>query len=273
MAGGSLFSNAGSIPAELSPLVAPQQTISKLVLSTRTATNAATLDYDRITDPAVPIPTAPVYAARLNGLLRTLASAEGAVAESIKARKELIEGLERILDTNRTALATEETQLVMFSNRRAEIDTKKKEVEDSIMRGFSSSNPSTPIGPDGTPANRATPTPAPEVDRPEVEAFTPPGFPQDPPTAVPDFSLNNSTNGTSAAPIQHPFHNSPTSGLDLLSTVSTQYGRPPSTTPTASASAPKKRKLNDDFPDLGIDVLDADVSEMLRRDSGSNGLS
>lgn len=59
-------------------------------------------------------------------------------------------------------------------------------------------------------------------------------------------------------------------GSDLLSSLSSSYARPAS---TASAGSVKKRKLNDnDFPDLGgdaMDGLDADVAEMLWKDSNS----
>jgi regulator of Ty1 transposition protein 103 len=106
----SLFSKAsGSIPPELSPLVVPQRAISKYVLSTKTSVNAANQDYDKLTNPIVAPPSAPVHAACLNGLLKTLANAEGAVAESIRARK-LIEGLEKLLSTNRAALTDEEAK-------------------------------------------------------------------------------------------------------------------------------------------------------------------
>ncbi len=126
-----------------------------------------------------------MHAARLNGLLKTLANAEGAVAESIKARKLLIEGLEKILDTNRASLAAEEAQVAELSSRRIEIDNKKRDVEENIMRGFASnSNPGTPVGAvEGSPGAQHSPvTPAPEPDRPEVEALTPPGYPQPPVT-------------------------------------------------------------------------------------------
>jgi regulator of Ty1 transposition protein 103 len=276
-AGGSIFSsNPNAIPNELAPLVAPQQTLSKLVLSTRTSLNAASQDYDKLTDPAATIPSAPVHAARLNGLLKTLANAEGAVAESIKARNLLIEGLEKILETNRDALKAEEKQLSELSSRKTEIDNKKKDVEDSIMRGFASnSNPSTPAGAgDGSPGPHHSPvTPAPEPDRPEVEALTPPGYPQPLATQpVPDFNLspgNGKDNGTSHIQ-QSPVPRAPSAGLDLLSSLSTSYAR----TPSNSAGSAKKRKLNDEFPDLGgdaMDGLDADVAEMLRRDSAGNG--
>ncbi|KAL3424887.1 DUF618 domain-containing protein [Phlyctema vagabunda] len=273
--GGSIFSsNTSAVPAELTPLVAPQQTVSKLVLSTKTSVNSANLDYDKLTDPAAATPSAPVHAARLNGLLKTLANAEGAVAEGIKARKLLIEGLEKILDSNRIALAAEETQLNILSNRRSETDSKKKEVEDSIMRGFApNSNPGTPIGPDGSPgSNQAPITPAAEPDRPEVEALTPPGYPQDHAPNPPEFHLDgqNDDSTTTVAPANH----SPpaAAGLDLLSSLATSYNKPTSSTSVGSA---KKRKLNEDgdFPDLGgdaMDGLDADVAEMLRQEGGSS---
>ena len=273
--GGSIFSsNPNAIPSELAPLVAPQQTLSKLVLSTKTSLNAASQDYDKLTDPNATVPSAPVHAARLNGLLKTLANAEGAVAESIKARSLLIEGLEKILETNRDALKAEEKQLSELTTRKTEIDNKKKDVEDSIMRGFASnSNPSTPAGPvDGSPGQQHSPvTPGAEPDRPEVEALTPPGYPQPPATEpVPEFDLSPSNGNNGASHIERsPVPRAPSAGLDLLSSLSTSYVRPPSATGAGSA---KKRKLNDEFPDLGgDDGLDADVAEMLRRDSGGNG--
>lgn len=274
-AGGSIFSsNPNAVPSELVSIVGPQQNLTKLILSTKTSLNAANQDYEKLTDPAATVPSAPVHAARLNGLLKTLANAEGAVAESIKARSLLIEGLEKILETNRDALKAEEKQLAELSDRKIEIDNKKKEVEDSIMRGFASnSNPGTPAGPpDGSPGPHHSPvTPAAEPDRPEVEALTPPGYPQPPVTEpVPDFDLtasNGRDNGASYG--QHsPAQRAPSAGLDLLSSLSTSYARPQS---AASAGSAKKRRLNDDFPDLGsddMDGLDADVAEMLRRDSG-----
>lgn len=67
------------MPTELAPIIEPQQNLSKLVLSTRTSVNAANQDYDKLTDPNATTPSAPVHAARLNGLLKTLANAEGAV--------------------------------------------------------------------------------------------------------------------------------------------------------------------------------------------------
>ncbi|TVY36503.1 UPF0400 protein [Lachnellula occidentalis] len=266
--GGSIFSsNTGSTPNELAPLVEPQQTLTKSALTAKTALTNANQDYDKLNDPSATTPTAPVHAARLNGLLKSLANAEGAVAEGIKARKALIEGLEKILGTNRAALAADEAQLSELTKRKNETDTKKRDVEDTIMRGFNpNSNPSTPAGVgDGSPvANQSPVTPAPEPDRPEVEALTPPGYPQPPATEpVPELDVYNNGSSHMMAD-QQAFQ--PTAGADLLSSLSTSYG--------ASAASVKKRKLTDnDFPDMGgdaMDGLDADVAEMLMKDT-TNG--
>lgn len=247
--------------------------MSKLVLSTRTSVNAANQDFDKLTDPAAVAPSAPVHAARLNGLLKTLANAEGAVAEGIKARKALIDALEKVLETNRISLATEEGQLEMLANRREEVDNKKKEVEDSIMRGFASNSPGTPAGPDGSPGSNHTPITPIEPDRPEIEALTPPGYPQDPEQPVPEYSIDGTHKDAQSLTTGQP-NNSPSqpaAALDLLSSLATSYNKPPSA--AAGIGSAKKRKLNDnaEFPDLGgdaMDGLDADVAEMLRQDSG-----
>lgn len=267
-AGGSIFSsNVSTIPNELAPIVPTQQNLSKLVLSTRTSVNAANQDYDKLTDPNATTPSAPVHAARLNGLLKTLANAEGAVAESIKARQVLIEGLEKILDINRTALAAEETQLTTLSTRKIEIDAKKREVEDNIMRGFANnSNPSTPAGVgEASPGIQQTPaTPSEEPNRPQVEALTPP-FPK--PLAhepAPELDLGASANESiSEFNAQIPLPAPPVMQAGYGGETSYRSG-------SMSSGSAKKRKLNEDeFADLGEGDLDADVAEMLRQDSGT----
>lgn len=250
--------------------------------------NAANQDYDKLTDPNIPPPSAPVHAARLNGLLKTLANAEGAVAESIKARKLLIEGLEKILNTNRAALVDEEAKLAEISNRRVAIDAKKRDVEDGIMRGFAPA--SDPHTPDGDPPASGSPSmPAPEPDRPEVEALTPPAQDSRESSFEPSFEPEN------AIPVEENSTITPVPGVDaildqLRSTDGAYSPTPPaaagsdlmaslsgpySSTNGSSTGSLKKRKLNDavdDFPDLGGDAMDGiddDVAAMLRADSGS----
>jgi regulator of Ty1 transposition protein 103 len=249
------------VPSEITPLVAPQQTVSKLALSTKTSVNAANQEYDRITDPNTSTPSAPVHAARLNGLLKTLANAEGAVAESIKARKILIEGLEKILNNNRSALAADESSLVEISGRRDAIEAKKRDVEDSIMRGFATNSPVTPAN-EGTPGqNDASTTPTGEPDAPEFEALTPPAYeaisPQSPP--------QNQLSFEEAVPAQQSTAPA-TAGSDLLASLSGSYQG----SRQESNGSIKKRKLNDDFPELGGDAMDGiddDVMAMLQSET------
>lgn len=274
--GSSLFSRGGGgVPTELAAAATSLQTVSKLNLSTRTSINAANQDYEKITDPNAVTPSAPVHAARLNGLLKTLANAEGAVSESIKARNVLIKELEQILKSQYDQLAEEETQLHRLSSRRAEIDAKKKDVEDTIMRGFASnSNPSTPAA-DGTPKQAHSPnTPGQEPDRPEIEALTPPTqSPKSPNRESEQSPFGGGIKATypSRSPPQAQSILPPpaTAGSDLLASLSS--GPNNYTSSTSNGNSAKKRKLNttvDDFPDLGgdaMDDIDDDVAAMLRQ--------
>ncbi|KFY41140.1 hypothetical protein V494_03148 [Pseudogymnoascus sp. VKM F-4513 (FW-928)] len=269
---GGIFSKSGtSVPTELVPLVAPQQAITKLAAPTKTAVNAATIEYEKVTDPASVLPSAPVHVARLNSLLKTLASAEGAVAESIKARTLLIEGLEKILDTNRNILSKEQEQAASFSTQRTEIDSKRREVENAIMRGFETgSNPATPT--DVTPGQSHSPaTPAPESDRPEMEALTPPAFEPVSPPPAPEAQADVSQ--PSVETISQSFSSAP--GSDLLASLSAgPYGQLPAINghEKGEESTNKRRKINlaYDFPEMGgddMDGIDDDVAEILRKDS------
>ena len=281
-----LFSKSGSsVPADLVPLVAPQQTITKLNATKKTQVTTANAEYEKQTDPNVALPSAPVHAARLNGLLKTLSNAENAVAESIKARTLLIAGLEKLLNSNRTMLATEQEQHAQLSSRKSVIDSKKREVEDAIMKGFAttSSNPATPR--DGR--DRST-TPMDskngsnlggENERPEVEELTPPPFerlsvtPPDrhqikdedehKPTPAEIAMQSMSPHAHSASsPQQQPVVN------DILATLSghSTYGNG---VKVEEGSASKKRKLGGfggEEIDLGgqMDGIDEDVMDMLK---------
>lgn len=232
-----------SVPSELMPLVTPAQNVTKLALSIKAKTTAAEQDYSKNTDPNQPTPSAPVYAARLNGLLKTLATAEGAVAECVKARKELIGALERLLDTNKASLEAEEKQLAELEGRKAAIDQKKQDVEMAIMRGLADQDPSNRDGQSASPV--------PEPDRPEIEALTPPPIDESD-RYEPEFD---------AAPAQQP-----TSGLDALSSLASQYSAVPVSTNGANG-ANKKRKIDsgDEIPDLGNDGIDPDIDDMIRQ--------
>jgi regulator of Ty1 transposition protein 103 len=184
--GGSLFgggSGGGGIPSELESVSKSQTAVTKAETSARGIVATANAEHSKLTDPNTPLPSPPVHAAKLASLMKTLASAHSAVESSIKARTELIAGLEQLLENNRSGLATDQATAMELSDRLATTESRKREVEDGIMRGLS--NPGTPsnqmAGPESVSssngANGNEPT-APDYEEftppPEVESFTPP---------------------------------------------------------------------------------------------------
>lgn len=261
--GASPFSPAApSVPPELAPLVTSYQNSVKHQIPAKSTVAAANQDYVKTTDSSSPVPSAPVYAARLNGLMKVLASAEGAVAESVKARKGLIDALEKLLDDNKTALTADEEQLEQLRGRKGEIEQKKLDVETSIMKGLNA-KPEIQQSPSEDHAASTTP---PEPDRPEMEALTPPSVQEEPELPdetgspfVPEASQQDSAS----------FQQGSAPGIEMLSTLASQY----QSLPVVTNGSNKRRRIegDDEVPGLGgDDGLDADVAEMLRKDSGSN---
>lgn len=125
-----------------------------------------------------------MYAAGLSSIVKSLAKAESAVTDSIKTRLELTQALETLIHTNKSTLDAESTQISELSTRRAEMEAKRREVEDNIMRGLSDRESFAPAAADNentTVAGGAVLHPTPSEDdfviaRPEVEALTPPPF-------------------------------------------------------------------------------------------------
>ncbi|KAK8111791.1 uncharacterized protein PG998_008248 [Apiospora kogelbergensis] len=259
--GGSIFGSSASLPSELASLVKPQADVSKLLLSTKTSITTANSDFSKLMEPGANVPSAPVYAARLNGLAKTLANAEGAVGQCVEARKALVSELQKILDSNKTALAAEEEQLNAFKRRKVEVETKKTDVEFAIMQGLSSHEEIAPSN--GVHDNQQMSEP----DRPEVEELTPEpeAAPQQAPAApIPEWSPGFPSQEPAYQEHQQPQPYTAPSGMEMLSSLASQFKAVP-TGPDGS----KKRRLDtsDDLPDLGDDGIDADVSEMLRKES------
>ncbi len=297
MLGGSLFSSSSgpAAPAELRSLVPLQIAVSKAVVSSSGAVSTANVEYDKLTNPASTVPPPPVHAARLSALLKALATAEGAVSESIKARQTLIQGLEHLLDTNRTALASEEGQHSELVSRKTMIEAKKREVEDGIMRGLSADSSPNLHGngnlaaeasiSSNTMAREATSV---EPERPYIEELTPPPVESLTPVGSPSAEQSPTTTTTTGAHLVHeqqPNHTEPpptvqpplvpaTAGSDLLSSLSMPHPRPQSGSP-ANGISMKRRRLDqgDEFAGFGsadaMADLDEDVAELLRRESGS----
>lgn len=180
--GGSLFSSS-SVPAELKPVAPLATSVEKADLTTKPAVSTANQEYEKVTNPNYTIPSAPVHAAGLSTLVKKLAVAEGAVAESIKARRALIAGLEDLLATSKSKLEADSAQASDLKTRKDAIESRKREVEDAILQGLSAIE-----------TNRISAAPLPVAttsdDRPEVEDLTPPPMESFTPVGSPQQAAN-----------------------------------------------------------------------------------
>ncbi|KKA27877.1 hypothetical protein TD95_004132 [Thielaviopsis punctulata] len=177
--------NSTQVPKELAPLVPLYQATSNHALPVKTAYTSADQDYKKLKEPSAPTPSAPVYAARLNGLLKLLGTAEHAVLDSVTARRELVNALDKILDAQKIGLQEEEALLADLQTRKKEIIATRDEVENSIMRGLGMPKTGS-LAPGAASASGAS-----EPDRPVMEALTPP--------SVVDTGADEEANGERAA--------------------------------------------------------------------------
>jgi regulator of Ty1 transposition protein 103 len=257
--------------------------VIKLLAPAKLATTSANADYDKLTNPKNDTPSAPVHAARLNGLLKTLANAEGAVANCVKARKELIGALEKILQANRASLQTEVKDLETIVSRKSAIDSKKQEVELAIMRGLAATEQ------EKSPGGAGSASPQQELDRPEVEALTPPHESNGPEvealTPPPQeaagprqdslgFGVDVGMTDVAHAdvgPSQQPQPRTlpPAPGIEILSNLASQYQAVPVAVNGVQGTKRRRVDANEDFPNLGVDGIDADVVETLQKDSAA----
>ncbi|KAI9716389.1 MAG: Regulation of nuclear pre-mRNA domain containing protein 1B [Chrysothrix sp. TS-e1954] len=180
MLGGPLFSNnAAPAPPELEHITIRQVALSKASLSVSSSLSSANTEYEKILGSGQVSASLPVRAAQLSGLLRSLASAENLVNESLKARNTLVEGLQELLEQNRTKAEQERDQIDDVRKRKEKVEQDKNGVEDAIMQGLSSVNVQGTVqeedieGPslleeDGDHSQWQEPS------RPDVEPLTPP---------------------------------------------------------------------------------------------------
>lgn len=255
------------MPSEVAPIVTAHQQVAKLSAPLKATISSADQEYQKQADPSVPIPSAPVFAARLNGLLKTLANAENAVAECVKAREGLITGLETLLEANRAALEQDKAASSTLSGRRVEIEEKKQQVELAIMQALGSTENH------GTSSEGDLVNSANEPDRPEMEALTPPSVnePDRPEMeALTPPSMEEIPSQDPLADQQTGEKQGVTTSIDQLASVASTY----QSLPISSNGANKRRRVDDnaDFPDLGgDDGIDADVAEMLKGNTASYG--
>ena len=266
-----------------------QIAISKAAVAIGGSVSNANTEYDQLMDSQTPAPTPPVHAARLSALLKSLANAEGAVSESIKARQDLIGGLEKLLESNRTVLAGEEKQHQELVTRKITVEAKKRDVEDGIMRGLSADTSGSIVH--GSPLPNDQPNGQHELstepERPQIEELTPPPVESLTPIGSPRLDVEDSMTIATGADITQEQQSNIThpaftvlppfvpagapAGFDLLSSLSMPSHHAYASSPT-NGSAYKKRKVEADFDDfIGGDAmadLDEDVAELLRAESG-----
>ena len=271
--GKSLFGSSSDkpMPKELETLGPLQTAVTKATIDARPAIDAAQKEYTNLNDPEAGLPTPPVYAARLSGLMKQLSNAESAVGASIKARQALLTDLERILEINKSALSKDEETFLELGSRKTSTEGKKRDVEDAIMRGLSS-NEVSPAAPDPNGGSASGFV----DDRPEVEELTP--EPEDPLEDSGDFGYSPTapTSNPAVAAALSGFGDTDYTGVKLRNASNSSLNGP-----TA-----KRRKMShgDDqvVPDLGglgmenlgregeslgsaLGDLDADVNELLEQ--------
>lgn len=248
------------MPPEFAPLISAHQKVTKLGVSLNTTVSNANQEYEKQTNPETEVPSAPVYAARLNGLLRTLASAENAVAERVKARETLVTGLEKLLEANRKELEKDQASRSELAGRKTEIEDKKQQVELAIMRALG------PAEGNGSPGEAGSASPGQEPDRPEMEALTPPAMEALTPPAMEAFTPPPAFEEPPVPTESISVSNGLESAGEAQSSVA-----PPQSVPISANGSNKRRRVDDgDFPDLGADDgIDEDVAAMLKEGSGS----
>ena len=296
--GGSLFGggSGGGVPSELESISKSQTALTKAETSARGVVATANTEHSKLNDPNTPLPSPPVHAAKLASLMKTLASAHSAVESSIKARTELIAGLEQLLQKNRSSLASDQVTATDLSDRLTITESRKREVEDGIMRGLS--NPTTPLNQSpgacaGDASSNGNEPTAPDYEEftppPEVESFTPPGDANENERDsfaigdnIPAEKLLANPTGAEVISEQQPTHdelppshepppalanNAP--GADILSSLQMPQVRHASSELSAESADPrlKRRKMSHNQPEeiIGADGVDEDgVAAMLQ---------
>ena len=187
--GQSLFSSGGNgggggMPKELETLGPLQIAVTKETITARPLLDAAQAEYVKLNDENAVLPRPPVHAARLSSLIKSLAAAESSVSASIKARKELVADLERILEINRAVLVKDEEKYLTLESRKASTEAKKREVEDAIIRGLTSAEAASSAAGNNTSTTRMAGSEAIDPNIPSAEHGFADHNNENPPTAA-----------------------------------------------------------------------------------------
>lgn len=213
--------------------------------------------------------------------------AESTVADSIKARQALVEGLEKLLEANRTKLTTDQAQITDLQTRKAAIEGRTREIELAILKNLSDAeHRKISAAPLPTVAQPSQDRPnVEELTPPPMESFTPVGSPvlqahQPPPVpddALPDPSAHPvdapapaGTDVATADPATTAGAAPAIPGADLLHSLA--QGRPAGENGTYGQQAFKKRKMSrstaeDEFAafegDTAMNSIDSTLGDLI----------
>lgn len=245
---------AAAAPPEFVPLISGLQKVQKLGAPLKSTLESANQEYEKQTDRSTVVPSAPVFAARLNGLLKTLSNAEKSVSEIVAARESFIAGLEKMLQQHKAELETDNKALSELSAKKTEIEEKKQQVELAIMRALG------PTDGNGTQSNGDEASHTQEPGRPKMEALTPPAMEELTPPVMESF--------TPPPPEAEPL--SPIGDVEThLNAGEESMAAPSHSVPISSNGSNKRRRVDDgnELLDMeGDDGIDEDVAEMLKGD-------
>lgn len=290
--GKSLYGSpsGGVMPKELETLGPLQTAVTKATIDARPLLDTAEREYEKNNDPDIALPTLPMHAANLSGLIKSLAAAESAVNATIKARQALIADLECIVSKNKSSLNIEEESRTVMAERKSAMEAKKRDVEDDINRTLANAEDS-PDALEASDGNTNGKRMSSFVDeRPEVEELTP--EPEDEPTFSPVPFANEGAvyEGTTPPSLTPPSNPAVAAALSGFGDTGSKSRVRVASGGSLNGSSAKRRKMSQDeddaVPDLGpmgmetfgqenparnvLVDLDTDVSELLRQEGGGS---
>ena len=228
---------ASSAPLEFTPILNSHKGLILKNSSATIAVSSANSEYQKQFDTDT-LPVAPVYAARLSSLLKTLDSAHIAVKGAIEARETHIRNLERLLSQSKMALENDKNTLKDIVTKHQKTETTKQEVEMMILKGMDEPQNNQTNGGGGGAAGSSAEHDAASPKSPEVEALTPPGQP----------AYDNPMSAASTSVLPPQFHQG---ASELLASLA------------APLSGVKREKR--DEPEV-FEGLDDDVADMFRNE-------
>lgn len=256
LGGNNLGGGGGSnTPLEFTPIINSHKGLQTKLSSSTIAVGTANTEYQRQFDTDT-LPVAPVYAARLSSLLKTLDNAHIAVKGAIEARETHIRNLEKLLLQSKTALDTDRKTFHDITEKRQKAEATKQEVEMMILRDMEESKNGSGDGMDTHHEGHNSASPN-DLKSPEIEALTPPHQVIFEPPPPPSANEQHHQHSTAPAPPPRP-HAFSQGASELLASLSAPLNG-------GGLKRDKREDVN------MYEGLDDDVADMFRNDAQATG--